>query len=509
MNTILEQFGALAAAMTAQSEATARQTEASTRALEEVERRFTATDPASCTTVPPIAASAPFAVFGGVPVTTRTINNIQTVGRTVISRMERATISDRDQLEKISKKICRAITPGFQYININKLLESATGSAIIQPIQLLQDLYIKLNNSLAETESNEIFYIIETDPAAPTGAIRRHINMITHYVPDLTIVIDNRMQLIQCVQASGAVSADAMLRTVLNDMVFTTYKILNSIEDPGLRAKVEADLSGHPQNERSGPLAFFYLMQNVCNLEHDQETEVRQALYKVRLLEFPGANVSQFVQLWRLITSLLSGRGVDVSDGPKAFKRELKTVEHEDFIFDVRSYEREHPTAELNALFAEAIRLFNKHKGTWIVTTKAPSVFNVGDAKKKPAQQKNPKSPATQKAPGTLKTHDAAGNPIDRKPPGPGESRTREGHIHPHWCDNCKRWGSHLTGGHQAWQERFFRNRGGRGGGRGGGRTGRRGGRGNDGGRGTPRNNNNQETTLPLRMPRNNFAQHF
>jgi HAMP domain-containing protein len=171
MNTILEQFGALAAAMTAQSEATARQTEASTRALEEAERRFTATDPASRTTVPPIAASAPFAVFGGVPVTTRTINDIQTVGRTVISRMERATITDRDQLEKISKKIRRAITPGFLYININKLLESATGSAIVQPIQLLQDLYIELNNSLAETESNEIFYIIETDPAAPNGAI--------------------------------------------------------------------------------------------------------------------------------------------------------------------------------------------------------------------------------------------------------------------------------------------------------------------------------------------------
>jgi hypothetical protein len=54
--------------------------------------------------------------------------------------MERASIIDRDQLDKISKKICRAITPGFQYIDINKLLESATGSAIVQPIQLLQDL---------------------------------------------------------------------------------------------------------------------------------------------------------------------------------------------------------------------------------------------------------------------------------------------------------------------------------------------------------------------------------
>jgi hypothetical protein len=85
-------------------------------------------------------------------------------------------------------------------------------------------------------------------------------------------------QMIQRVQASGAISADAILRTILNDIVFMTYKILNSIEDPGLRAKVEADLSGHPQNERSGPLAFFYLMQNVCNLEHDQETEVLQAL---------------------------------------------------------------------------------------------------------------------------------------------------------------------------------------------------------------------------------------
>ena len=383
LSSILEQFQALATAMTAQSQATTRQTETSTRTLEEAERRFAATDPTTRTTVPSIAASAPFAVFGGVPVTTRTINDIQTVGRTVISRMERATITDRDQLEKISKKIRRAIAPGFLYIDINKLVESATGSAIVQPIQLLQDLYLELNNSLAETESNEIFYIIETDPAAPAGTITRRTNMITDHIPNLTAqrVIDNTTQLIQRVQASGSVSADAILRTVLNDMVFTTYKILNSIEDPGLRAKVEADLSGHPQNERSGPLAFFYLMQNVCNLEHDQETEVRQALYKVRLLEFPGANVSQYVQLWRLITGLLTGRGVDVSDGPKAFKRELKTVEHEDFIFDVRSYERENSAADLNTLFAEAIRLFNKHKGTWIVTTKAPSVFNVGDTK--------------------------------------------------------------------------------------------------------------------------------
>jgi uncharacterized membrane protein YgcG len=491
------------------SNAMAAQATASARTLAEAERRFVA-EPTTRTAVTPgmIAASAPFAVFGRVPVTTRTINDIQTVRQTVISRMERASTINRDQLDKISNKIRRVITPGFLYIDINKLLESTTGSAIVQPIQLLQDLYIELNNSLAETESNEIFYIIETDP---TGTIARHTNMITDHIPNLTAqrVIDNTTQLIQRVQASGAISADAILRTVLNDMVFTTYKILNSIEDPGLCAKVEADLSGHPQNERSGPLAFFYLMQNVCNLEHDQEMEVRQALYKVRLLEFPGANVSQFVQLWRLITGLLTGRGVDVTDGPKAFKRELKTVEHDDFIFDICLYEHNNPTADLNTLFAEAIRLFNKHKGTWIVTTKTQSVFNVGDTKKKPAQQKNPKSPATPRAPGTLKTHDAAGNPIDRKPPGPGESRTHEGHIHPHWCDNCKRWGSHLTGGHQAWQERFFRNRGGRGGGRGGGRTGGRGGRGNDGGRGTPRNNNNQETTTPLRMPRNNFAQHF
>jgi hypothetical protein len=194
--------------------------------------------------------------------------------------MERASIIDSDQLDKISKKIHRAIAPGFQYIDINKLLESATGSAIVQPIQLLQDLYILLNNSLAETESNEIFHIIEWDA---TGNITRSTNMITHHIPNLTAqrVIDNTTEMIQHVQASGAISADVIFRTILNDMVFTTYKILNSIEDPGLCAKVEADLSGHPQNKRSGPLAFFYLMQNVCNLEHDQETEVRQALYKV------------------------------------------------------------------------------------------------------------------------------------------------------------------------------------------------------------------------------------
>jgi hypothetical protein len=159
--------------------------------------------------------------------------------------MERASIIDRDQLDKISKKIRRAIAPGFQYIDINKLLELATGSAIIQPIQLLQDLYIVLNNSLAKMESNEIFHIIDWDA---TGNITSSTNMITHHVTDLMAqrVTDNTTQMIQHVQASGAISADAILRTVLNDMVFMTYKVLNSIEDPGLRAKVEADLSGHP-----------------------------------------------------------------------------------------------------------------------------------------------------------------------------------------------------------------------------------------------------------------------
>jgi hypothetical protein len=97
--------------------------------------------------------------------------------------MERASIIDRDQLDKISKKICRAIAPGFLYIDINKLLESATGSAIVQPIQLLQDLYIELNNSLVKTESNEIFYIIDWDA---TGTITRSLDMITQHVPDLT-----------------------------------------------------------------------------------------------------------------------------------------------------------------------------------------------------------------------------------------------------------------------------------------------------------------------------------
>jgi hypothetical protein len=235
-----------------------------------------------------------------------------------------------------------------------------------------------------------------------------------------------------------------------------TYKVLNLSKDLGLRAQVEADLSGHPQNEQLGPLAICYLIKNICNLEHNQETEVQQALFKVKLLEFPGANVSQYVQLWCLITGLLIGCGVALSDGPKAFKREVKTVEHEDFIFDVRSYEHENPNADLNALYAESIHLFNKHKGTWTITTKAPSVFLAEDSKKVAVttnhdHPKCTKAPPTQKAPGTLKTHGAAGNPIDRKPPGPGESRTCEGHIHPHWFNNYKRWGSHLTGGHQAW----------------------------------------------------------
>jgi hypothetical protein len=65
----------------------------------------------------------------------------------VILRFERAVIIDKEQLDKITEKIHRPISPGFTFIDINKLLESATRNAIIRPIQPLQDLDIELNNS--------------------------------------------------------------------------------------------------------------------------------------------------------------------------------------------------------------------------------------------------------------------------------------------------------------------------------------------------------------------------
>jgi hypothetical protein len=197
---------ALSTTMTAQATSISAQATAAERQLAEATRLRETRDETACATAAAAtvaSTSVPLAVFSGIPVTTRTINHLQTVGRTVISRMERASIVDRDQLDKISKKIRRAIAPGFLYIDINKLLESATRSAIIQPIQLLQDLYIELNNSLAKTKSNKIFYIIDWDV---TGAITRSTNMITHHVPNLMAhrVIENTMQMIQCVSGSGS-----------------------------------------------------------------------------------------------------------------------------------------------------------------------------------------------------------------------------------------------------------------------------------------------------------------
>jgi hypothetical protein len=52
-----------------------------------------------------VAAATPLSVFSGAPVTTRTIDDLQMVGCTVIPCLERALIVDKDQLDKISKKI--------------------------------------------------------------------------------------------------------------------------------------------------------------------------------------------------------------------------------------------------------------------------------------------------------------------------------------------------------------------------------------------------------------------
>jgi hypothetical protein len=67
---------------------------------------------------------------------------------------------------------------------------AATGSALVQPIQLLQDLYIELNNSFTNTESNKIFYMLKWDAA---GAVTCSTNVITHHIPNLTAqqIIEN------------------------------------------------------------------------------------------------------------------------------------------------------------------------------------------------------------------------------------------------------------------------------------------------------------------------------
>jgi hypothetical protein len=140
--------------MTAQAAAPERTLAEETRLSE------TRAEVACATAAVGMVTATPLSVFSGVPVTTRTIDDLQTVGRTVISHLKRAFNIDQDQLDKISKKICRAIAPGSLYMDINKLLESATGSTIVQPIQLLQDIYIELNNSWAEMESNKIFYMM-------------------------------------------------------------------------------------------------------------------------------------------------------------------------------------------------------------------------------------------------------------------------------------------------------------------------------------------------------------
>jgi hypothetical protein len=137
--------------------------------------------------------------------------------------------------------------------------------AIVQPIQVLQDLYIELSNILAETKSNKIFHMLEWDAM---NRVTCSTNVITQHIPNLTVqmIIDNTATVLQHVQPSGPIMAEVILCTILNDMVFMTYEVLNSIEDPRLCAQVEADLSGHPQNERSGPLALFYLIKNICNV---------------------------------------------------------------------------------------------------------------------------------------------------------------------------------------------------------------------------------------------------
>jgi hypothetical protein len=327
---------------------------------------------AASAAAPAAADAAPVTPIYGPAVPGQNLDNVAVAnqGLLVYSHHNRVGVTDQEVHDKIARKICKGISPGYKLMDIGMVLENDQGSQAILPVQQFSELNHALSNSLQETDSLELFYITHWD--ADGAMIVPCRNMILDYVPDLTAqaIIDNVNHIIE--HANG----DDMAQTFYNDAAFTYQKVLNSCEEESLCALVMADMSGHPVNHRSGLLALFYLHKHIFSLACAQDDALKSALYKIKLSQIPGVNVPQFVRLWRIIGDILRARGDHMVEAAEHFLRQLQRVEHKEFHWEVMAFATQTPAPDLACWMPHAITLYNKNKLTWITSNKTPSVFN-------------------------------------------------------------------------------------------------------------------------------------
>ena len=261
--------------------------------------------------------------------------------------------------------------------------------------------------------------------------------------------------------------------------MWSRVKIEHSITSVAIKQKLRLGLETHEPCNRTGPLAFKILMNELIQCSVHTRSSIKQAwLYGMTPTDYDGGSITQFTSDWRNIRIFLEALGDDVSDSARQLYQALTSCPNGQFSnhFRTLSSMQDKGVDQEDSLIIEANAQYRKltAEGKWTVRSKKEhSAFR---QKKKAEADKvkankaskanantNKQGDATKnpKANQTKKTHDAQGHPIDRTPPKDGEPKKR---VNPltkkdQWfCEDphCLRWGNHDTAGHEAWYKKLL-----------------------------------------------------
>ena len=277
------------------------------------------------------------------------------------------------------------------------------------------------------------------------------------------------------------VKKEEVLKTWEQDLVWSRQKLEAWTTDDSVAQKVNIGLDIYEPYQRTGPLAFYVLMNTLIQCSTTTRAVLKQAwLYHMKPTDYDGGNISAFTTDWRNICHFLTCLGEDTSDSTRQLYQALTTCPNIQFANHFRTlYTMNDPKINTEeALIAEAnaqyIRL--TAEGKWSVrSTKEHAAFRQKKredekkkanklAAKKAAASGNPPDPKANQGQVSKKTHDAQGHAIDRTPPKQGEPKERtnpQTKLIEHYCENkhCNRWGNHSTDKHDEWYKKLLENK--------------------------------------------------
>jgi len=337
---------------------------------------------------------------------------------------------------------------GYKSIDIAELVTNPNREAALSAMSNLLTLNQQLEAHFRQTLTHEVFFIMTRDSAGRVTECASLFDNWTRF--SISRIIENDNALSTCTKYP---------LTYDQDLCWSATAVCKSIKDPILRDKVEAAASGLEAHQKTGPVYFKLLMNQVSGCSTETLYKLRSIIYSYSIgsHHLPTWNDTVFCNL-----RFLQLHGIDISEAAHRIYQHYAKAPCEQFalkftVLAAINDPRLDSVTSLMSLGNEAYAECKANNEWKDITTRMGSAFKT-DAPQPPSTDDTKPSP-------DLPEKDRNGQTIDRNPPkGKNASTERVNKTTgktEFWCDHkkCQRWGSHTVEDHDAWFKKWRENK--------------------------------------------------